>query len=265
MSSDLDTPGTGSLFQAVQRGSTLTNHVADRIQDSIVENHLRPGDRLPSERQLASQFGVSRTVVREAVRMLAARNLLKVSPGSGTIVSNPTAESVVQSMNLFLRVGQSHLDYTKVLEVRRILEVEIAGLAAERHTAADLQKIEDILRHTSERKEDRSRFAESDVAFHSALARATHNELFSLLFDVVADSMIIVCRIAFDVPDSPSIALEHHRAIFSHVEGTDPEGARKAMREHIDDSERIIRQTAASGVDQAAKGDTWDERGGVQP
>jgi GntR family transcriptional repressor for pyruvate dehydrogenase complex len=255
MLKDQDSSSRNELFEALQRESTLANRVTCQMERLIVEGRLRPGDRLPAERELARQFGVSRTVVREAVRALAAKSLLEVRPGSGTIVRSPTAESVVQSMTLLLRAGQPELDYEKVQEARRILEIDIAGLAAERRTDGDLEEMEEILQEASEIRCDRDCFARSDVNFHAALARATHNKLFPLLLDSVADIMIKVRQMAFDVPGMPDRALRHHRAVLEQVRAGDPEGARQAMSEHMDEAEDTIRQALALHASQAGSDD----------
>lgn len=230
------------LFQAIERGSTLANRVTRQMEHLIVEGHLKPGDRLPAERELAQQFGVSRTVVREAVRALVAKGLLEVRPGSGTVVSSPTRDAVTQSMSLLLRTAQLEIDYDKVHEIRRILEVEIAALAAQRRTPQDLERMEEILREASEIKGDRNCFAECDVAFHAALARATHNELFSVLLDSVVDIMLKVREMGFSVPGTPARAFGYHQAILEQIKAGDPDRARQAMREHLIESEDTMRR-----------------------
>ena len=235
------------LFQTIKRGTTLADRVTCQIEQLIIEGRLQPGDRLPPERELAQQFGVSRTVIREAVRALVAKSLLEVEPGSGTTVCSPTAKSVAQSMSLLLRSGQAETDYDKIHEVRRILEVEIAGLAAERRTEEDLKMMEEILRQTAEAEiqDDRDSFPECDVAFHAALARATQNDLFPLLLDSMADIMIKVRQLGFEVPDMPMRALKHHCAVFEQVRVSDAQGARQAMHEHLIESEDTMRQALA--------------------
>jgi GntR family transcriptional repressor for pyruvate dehydrogenase complex len=247
-----DAHGTSTpadLFKTVERESTLATRVTHEIERLIVDGRLQPGERLPSERELADQFGVSRTVVREAVRGLVAKGMLEVRPGSGTIIRSPTAKTVAQSMSLFLRGGQAELDHAKVYEVRRVLEIEIAGLAAERRTAEDLARLEAILSEMETivnqaplAPSERDRYAGIDVAFHSALAQATHNELFSLLLDSVVDVMIKVRQMGFNVPGSPIAALGFHRAILAQVTAGSPDGARQAMRTHLIDSEEVMRQ-----------------------
>ncbi len=266
MSNDQDPSAQNKLFETLQRETTLANRVTHQIEALIVENHLRPGDRLPSERELARQFGVSRTVVREAVRALVAKSLLEVRPGNGTIVCSPSAQSVAQSITLFLRAGQTELDYDKVHEIRRLLEIEIAGLAAERRTAADLENVAAILHQAAEIRDDRDRFAQNDVDFHAALARATHNELFSLLLDSIADIMLKVRQLGFCVPDMPARALKYHTAIFEQIKSGDPEKARQAMHEHLIEAEDTMRQVLAlyagsTSDDCQEKGSDSDQSG----
>jgi GntR family transcriptional repressor for pyruvate dehydrogenase complex len=168
-----------------------------------------------------------------------------VRPGSGTLIRSPSARAVSQSMSLFLRAGQPQVDYAKVHEIRRVLEIEIAGLAAERRTDADLARLAEILSEMAAIDDDRDRFARNDVAFHSALAAATHNELFSILLDSIVDIMLRVREMGFDVPGSPANALKFHRAIYEQVRDGDPAGARETMRVHLADSENVMRQALA--------------------
>src|SRR5215212_10173666 len=131
------TESTGkALFDQVAREPRLSDKVAEMMLETILSNRLNVGDRLPSERELGEQFGVSRTVVREAVRALVAKGVIEVRSGSGLRVAAVDADSVRESMSLFLRGGA--IDFDKVNEVRSLLEVHIAGLAAERRTEDDL-------------------------------------------------------------------------------------------------------------------------------
>jgi len=255
MEKNQDTSQQRDLFQVIERGTTLANRVTHQIQELIINGHLQLGDRLPPERELARQFGVSRTVIREAVRALVAKSLLEVQPGSGTIVRSPTPQSVAQSMTLLLRAAQPEVDYDKVHEVRRLLEIEIAGKAAMRRSAEDLAELEAILLEGSETQDDPDCFPECDVAFHSALAHATHNELFPLLLDSMADIMVKVRQMGFQVPGMPARALKHHRSVFEQVKAGQAEGARQAMREHLIESEDTMRQALALHISQTQADD----------
>lgn len=244
MTNNYSEPANDELFQTIPRETTLSNQVRERLEQMIVESRLQPGDRLPAERELARQFGVSRTVVREAVRSLTAQGLLEVRSGSGTIVRSPSAASVSQSMAHFLRAGHPELDFRKVLEVRSILEVEIAGLAAERRTEADIERMERLLEETLT-VTTREQYVKVDIAFHSALAEATRNEMFSLLLDSVVEIMRKLREMAFDIPPAPNRAYKYHREILEQVKQGSSEGARQAMREHLVEAEDTILRAMA--------------------
>lgn len=226
----------------LERSGTLTAQVTNRLEHLITERHLQPGDRLPSERDLADQFGVSRTVVREAVRALVARSLLEVKPGSGTLIRAPSQQSVTKTVSSYLKLGQPQPDYGQVHEVRRVLEVEIAGLASERRTAQDLVRLQALLDEMPTLEGDHSTFAENDVAFHAALAEATHNDLFSILLGSIADILFKVRELGNRLPGAPDHALAYHQRIFEEVRAGNPEGARQTMLAHLIDSEVIFGQ-----------------------
>ncbi|MCL6509084.1 MAG: FadR family transcriptional regulator [Anaerolineae bacterium] len=234
------------MFKKIEREANLSELVSRQIQALILEHQLKPNDRLPAERDLAERFGVSRTVVREAVRGLVAKGLLEVTPGrGGTIVRLPTAETMSEMMTLFLRGDERTLDYENLIEVRRVLEVAIAGFAAERRTAEDLQEMEHILEETLKVGNDRDRYVKWDLAFHQALARATHNRLFPLLLESVNELMIEVRQLAFRTLGAPARSYRYHLAIFDQVKAGDADGAREAMRDHLVEAEQTLRKALA--------------------
>ncbi len=237
------------MFKTVARAPNLTSRVTRELEALIVDNQLQPGDRLPAVKELAAKFGVSRTVIREAVGALAARGLLEVRHGSRTVVRHPSAATVIQSMALYLRAGQPELNIAKVSQVRRVLEVEIAGVAAQQRTADDLAKLAGLLDEMAalvgdpaELQTKRDRYVQVDVDFHTALAHATHNELFPLLLNSLVDIMREVRQMGFAVAGSPQRALEFHRAICTQVQQGQAEAARQAMRDHLVDSEAVMRR-----------------------
>jgi GntR family transcriptional repressor for pyruvate dehydrogenase complex len=234
-----------ALFGMLARDATLAERVTDEIKGILVSGQLRPGDRMPPERELARQFGVSRTVIREAVRSLMAQGLLEVYAGSGTIVRNPSANAVAESMALFLQVGREDFDYRKIQEVRRLLEVEIAGLAAERRTQDDLDALAAVLADTAQVGDDCDGWLKNDMAFHALLAKSTKNELFSLLLDSIADIMVSVRRLGFHVPNASARTLRYHGAILKKVRAGDRAGARSAMSDHLDEAEATMRAAVA--------------------
>lgn len=250
---------SAGLFQPLERHSTLASRVTRQLENLILDNQLLPGARLPSERDLALEFGVSRTVVREAVRALVARNLLEVRPGSGTLVRRPSMESLARSMTLLLRVGQEQIDYDKVHEVRRLLEVEIAGLAAERRSDDDLARIQGLLDTAPATWDTADHFARHDLTFHNALAQAAHNELFLFMLNSLSDIMLEVRRMAFKVPGLPEKALELHSAIVAAIRDGDAPRAQEAMHEDLLFAEDNLRTALALAGEGEAITRTQDD------
>jgi len=238
------------LYQAVERRESLSNRVASQLEKLILESHLNSGDKLPPERVLADQFAVSRTVVREAVRALVARGLLEVRGGSGTVVSSPEPHSAAGFMSallgLSLRAGK--LDHNKVVEVRRMMEVEIAGIAAERRTDEDLEVLQEIMRRSAENLGDPDVFVETDIAFHAALALATQNELFLVLLNSIADVLIEGRRLALHVEGTAARAQAHHQRVLEGVLAGDVAQTRRAMHEHMDEARDTMQQAFSRRV-----------------
>ncbi len=224
---------------AVPRSPTLSARVAKSVEQLIADNELVQGDRMPSERVLAEQFDVSRTVIREAVRTLVAKGLLDVRRGSGTVVCGPQADFVSRSLSLLLQAGSTPTNYDQVHEVRSMLELHIVALAAERRSDVDIMNLDRAL-DLMVRDHDRSSFAEADMAFHSALAGAAKNPLLSVLHDSIADVMVAVRRQAFDSPGAVLNAHNHHRRIYEAVRDGDPTRAVKALESHLLDSRRLM-------------------------
>jgi len=245
--------GQGDLFRAVRREATLANQVIGELEALIVDGRLAAGSKLPSERDLADQFGVSRTVVREAVRGLVARGWLEVRPGSGSVISSPSSGKVAQSMSLLLR-GGAGIDYGKIHELRSVLEIEIAGLAATRHTTADLellrQNVEEMRAIVGDgsAQPQRDAYVLNDMAFHAALARTTQNELFSLVLDSVAVVLRQVREMTFGMQGTHLHALRFHSAIYERIAAGDAPGARAAMQAHLADSRMLQEQALLRGL-----------------
>lgn len=233
----MDTPQIRSTL----RGERLSDRVAAQLQGMIRSNAIQPGEKLPSERELCELLGVSRTVVREGVRSLVAKGLLEVRRGGGTVVRSPDPALASEMMTMLLGAG-SDIAFTHVQEVRRLLEVEIAERASGRRDDADLERMETQLALMVEHTADPERWAEADVAFHAAIATATHNPLYPVLLGSIADMLIEVRRTGIRLPDTPAKAYQHHQNIFTAIKARDRVGARKAMQSHLRESEETFQK-----------------------
>jgi GntR family transcriptional repressor for pyruvate dehydrogenase complex len=231
VSSPARSPGDPALFAQVAREPRLSDKVAEMMLETILSNRLSVGDRLPSERELGEQFGVSRTVVREAVRALVAKGVIEVRSGSGLRVAAVDADSVRESMSLFLRGGD--IDFEKVHEVRSLLEVHLAGLAAERATPEDMASLGEIHAQMVSEASDVESAARDDLEFHRRIALATHNELFLVLMDSIGSALIDIRRSNLGSGSTP-MTLSQHQAILDAIAAGDPAAARVAMAAHLE-------------------------------
>jgi GntR family transcriptional regulator, transcriptional repressor for pyruvate dehydrogenase complex len=237
MSKPLDSLDPGGDFGTRVSPSRLSDQVAEAMLATILARDLRPGDPLPSERELGEQYGVSRTVVREAVRALAARGMVDARAGRGLAVSQVDAGAVSTTMKLYLH-GQEAIPYAKINEVRTGIEIQIVGYAAERATDEEIADLRAITEQMREHKDDLEQHSRLDVEFHRALARMTHNELYLIMLDSIGDVMIEIRRATFKLPNDAMRAYREHMRIVAAVAAHDPQAARDAMRRHLKAAER---------------------------
>jgi GntR family transcriptional repressor for pyruvate dehydrogenase complex len=237
-------------IQPPLRAARLSDQVTAQLQALITDSHLRPGDKLPSERDLCELLSVSRTVVREAVRSLAAKGLLEVRPGGRAIVRAPDPAIVSELMTVMLRGGGGDVAFSHIQEVRRLLEVEFAGLAAQRRDETDLLRIEDFLTAMVEHQDDPQLWAAADVGFHKAIATATHNPLYPMLLDSIAEMLVEVRLTGIRLPDTPRKAFHHHHRIFEQIKAGDRTRARKAMHDHLHEAEATFQKARFTRAQQ---------------
>jgi GntR family transcriptional regulator, transcriptional repressor for pyruvate dehydrogenase complex len=222
----------------VPRSARLADAVADQIAERILSGAPAPGEALAPERELCREFGVSRTVIREALRSLAGKGMVESIGGSGVRVRAIDAGTVGESLRNLLR--SSDLDYAKVDEVRRAVEVAAAGIAAARARGEDLARAEAELARMRDGIDDLEECVQADLAFHRAIADATGNELFSMLLDSLGVPLADVRRTNMGrggVARRRRI-IAAHRRILDGVAAGDAERAREAMEDHLDEVRR---------------------------
>ncbi len=221
-------------LSTVDRSPNLYEVVSNRLAAAIREAGLVPGAKIPSERDLGDQFGVSRTVIREAIRHLAAKGILQARSGSGVRVAEVGHEGVSESIEIYL-AQRGPLDPEKLNEVRQCLELQTVAYAAERATDAQLQEIR-LYCERLDGVQDPEEASRADVAFHRAIAEATENELFLVLVDSLGEVLLNIRRATLRDPGRAKITLEQHRQIADALEDRNPDRAVAAMRAHLDDS-----------------------------
>jgi DNA-binding FadR family transcriptional regulator len=214
----------------------LSEQVVDELERLIFREYPAPGTRLPTEPELAQRFGVSRIVIREAVKILEDRGLVEARAGSGTTTRAPSMDRVKGALMRMFKDQPipSRQEMERLLEVRETLEEAAAALAAERATPADLEAMADAL---SRMKKRGPAAAQADLDFHLALARATQNPF----FEIVLEPLLSVLIQQIKLTASYAVGVELHRAIYEKVKARRPVQAREASR-------RLLQQTRADVV-----------------
>jgi GntR family transcriptional repressor for pyruvate dehydrogenase complex len=235
-------------MQRLARDPSLSDKVADWIGDEIVSGRLAPGDRLDSERELAERLGVSRSVVREALRSVAAQGLVVSAGGRGFRVAAAGSEAVASSLRLYVRRSPAR-SYTRVHEVRIALEMQAAALAAERATEEDLAELEALMLGLEERfdalgehspsPDEAAELAQLDVAFNRQIAVATHNDLFVAMLDSIGEALIEARAEKFTASEVVAFARRANAEIVDSIRTRDPERARATLRNRLLESEAL--------------------------
>jgi GntR family transcriptional regulator, transcriptional repressor for pyruvate dehydrogenase complex len=216
----------------IVRSSRLYEQIVQQVEDSIHKGTLKAGDQLPPERELAQQFGVSRTAVREAVKALHEKGLVEAYPGRGTFITDGTSYSMRQSLDRMVKVGQAE-GSAFLAEVRAILEPEIAALAATRADTEDLSSMREQVAVMDGACKDPDAFIEADLDFHLALAEAAANPIILSLIDSIVGLLREQRMGIFQVEGGPERGQHHHKKILKAIELRDPTGAREAMKAHL--------------------------------
>lgn len=215
----------------------IYQQIVEQITRMLREGTLRPGDRLPPERQLAEEFGVSRAAVREALSALRHMGLVDVRLGEGTFVKNEPEERLIPPIALLLAMEQDHAIGLELLELREALESQSAYLAAERAEPEDLSAIEATLVEMEHDLQAGRLGTEADLQFHDAIARAAGNALLvrtmRSLGDTMQEGLGLYRERLLRIPHMGELLLEEHRAIFAAIRDRNPGLAHERMRDHI--------------------------------
>ena len=235
------------MFEPVLTRRTFEEAV-DQIAGKVKAGELRPGDRLPSERDLAARMRISRPTLREAVRVLADSGVVSVRPGPGggmSIASDVVPPELVQRHSR-LRVDE----LSSVLEARRLLEPQVARLAAQRASQTDLEVMERsvfdqrALVRRSGALESEDRFLALDVRFHLAMARATGNRTLASLVRSLFDDLEIARDMAMHVPVVPDWSIDVHERTLAAIREGDLAAVDEVMDEHLGGLERTWAEVA---------------------
>lgn len=227
------------------KNEVLPDRIVNNILEMIKDGKLEPGQKLPSERELATQMNVGRPTVRSALRALASMNVIEIRPGSGTYISSLSTGSLVEHLEFVYFLDPKSI--TQLYEARKSLELSTVALAVERITGEELAELESCVSHMKiADKENRIDEAyELDRKFHKLIASASRNPLLAQFVDVVGELVgIDYRREIINMRGTATTPGEDHERILDALKKRDTDAARKAMLVHLTHSEEGHRNLA---------------------
>jgi GntR family transcriptional repressor for pyruvate dehydrogenase complex len=250
---------TDNVFRAIdsERSGTTSEEVVSRLQEMIHRGQLRPGDRLPPERDLAKLLGVSRPTLRAGISSLAAIGVLQARQGAGTFVVDTEGPPALDSGPLRLMASLHGFTTSEMFEARQSLEMAVAGLAAERATGDQMASMAEELAGMYASLDDPEQYLVHDMHFHQTVAAASGNRILTALMNMVATILLDVrsktVKRAKDLKESA----EMHRDIYRAIRDRNPELARKAMRDHLIRAQKA--QESEEAESASANGDQSED------
>ena len=213
----------------------IYEEIVEQIRQLINDGDLAPGDRLLSERELSERLRVSRASVREALSALEIMGLIEVRPGEGTFIRQTSVDSIIGPLALILSIEKDTV--MELLEARKVLEVETAGLAAQRGSEEEIEVMGEALRQMRTDLEHYTLGEEADHKFHFAIAIAAHNSILLRLMNTISDTMKQSLRTSrqrlYATPGTPERLYREHCAIYEAILARNPKLAREKMYEHL--------------------------------
>lgn len=209
----------------------LSDRIADDILNMItIEKRFFPGDKLPNENDLSKELNISRTTLREAIRILVTNGVLEIKRGLGTFVRTDIS---VENLNELNPLSMAKVDAKDLYEMRLIFEPEAAYLATIRATDDELKRIIDLGKRIEEKIKNREDRTEVEQEFHRSIAKATHNEFMNKLMPVIYEAIDKGVLLSEEKEVAIQDTIIDHRMIVEFMQARNAEGAKNAMKIHI--------------------------------
>jgi len=228
------------MFQKIGKSLTLSQEIEQKIESVIIEKKLIPGQKLPTEKEMCEMFGVSRTSLREALRMLSARGLISVKKGSGMYINDYSSSHATRSMSLYLNLNFDSRLILDVIKVRKILEPEIASMAAVNRTDFNIVELEKNIENFKKCPDyDVKKEGILDREFHLIIARSSGNSLIPLMVEPIFQQMPKIRALVYqNIDQAKSAALSYHLKIYEGIKNKKHSVAFEAMKKHIEIAEQ---------------------------
>lgn len=221
------------------------------MTEFYLAGNLMPGEKLPPERELARQYKVSRTSIREALRTMELNGLIEIRQGGGSYVKASDSQSRKEEITASIIKAENHLVY-EMLELRRVLEVESAFLAAKRATSMDLEKLRTALETMTLSTQNIELGLKADLDFHMGIVKATHNSIFIDLIQSLSEHMKDTIRATrshrFTDPERHEDTMEEHKQIYLAIASGNANRAKELMEEHITRIREELTESIVSNI-----------------
>lgn len=224
---------------------TLPEEIIGQFKRQILSGNWKPGDKLPPERELSETLGVSRTSVREALSALTAMGLIEVKVGEGTFLASDIAPLYKGELSSKFLIRRGSL--LEVVEARKIIETQLACLAATRANKEDLDKMAKILDNMEKRIRSQSSFMEYDVAFHFTIACAARNTILLETINAIVELFRTIHREVVELPSMPELSYSHHTKIYEAICKGSCDEAQRSMLKHLSVVEDKIKNMPLDG------------------
>jgi GntR family transcriptional repressor for pyruvate dehydrogenase complex len=212
--------------------SAIAEEISTRLLSLIQEKRLRPGDKLPPERELAAMMQVSRPSLREALRALSIMKVIEIRQGSGAYVTSLEPSLLVEHLDFVFSLDTS--TFLELAEARKIIEVGIVALAAERITDEQIAELEACVAEAAKSVDDYQAFLEADLKLHELITEAACNPILSRVMASISKLSLASRSRTTSIPGIREETVEDHRAIVAALKARDPEAARQAMFRHLE-------------------------------
>lgn len=223
------------------RPRKLHEQVAERLRAMILERRLLPGDKLPSERELQTVFGIGRPAVREALLLLERSGLIALRSGSPARVVSADPAAIIREMDVAVEHFMADPQGVRELQLaRRMLECTLAREAAKTRDEDALFRLQSLLQESRECLDNAEHFEALDVAFHFSIVRMAKSRVFDVVFDAMNQWLIEQRTVVLSLPGQTDLALNCHTALYDAIAAHDPDAAEKAMQAHLENVENIF-------------------------
>ncbi|MCI0548357.1 MAG: FadR family transcriptional regulator [Candidatus Rokubacteria bacterium] len=220
------------------KSTRIYEEIVRQVKALIAAGKLKSGDRLPPERDLAEQFRVSRTSVREALRALQSRGLIDIRAGEGAFIRDISVETLIEPLALVILPHREAVG--ELFEARRLLEPAIAALAARRATADEIQEMERILDDQAREVGQGRTGVGQDTAFHAAIAASAHNRAISRIVNALMDLLVQSREESLQTPGRPTRSHQDHRQVLEAIRRRDEVAAHRALLDHLIAVETLV-------------------------